>query len=98
MPVPEPMQQLWDILRLAPSNFRRIHIACDPRQQPPGALRVMSMLIGKTLALMRPEPSRDPLHHHYRTTRSCGTPGPAEPDGVQNEVKVLVPNARSAAP
>ena len=33
MPLPGPRDQLWDILRLAPPNYRRIHIACSGIQQ-----------------------------------------------------------------
>jgi len=33
---PEPLEQLWNILRLAPSEYRRIYIECEPGRTPAG--------------------------------------------------------------
>ena len=62
MPVPPVLDQLWDILCLAPPNYCRIHIACDPHHDSPGAhaaiaeasqsalSRTMTLVINKTLS------------------------------------------------
>ena len=48
MPSPAPLEQLWDVLRLAPSNYGRIHIACDPRNSPAGVCRTLSLRLHET--------------------------------------------------
>ncbi len=36
-PVLDALQQLWDVLRLVPANYRRLQIACCPTADAPGA-------------------------------------------------------------
>ena len=44
--IPDPLDQLWEILRQAPSHYQRIHLACSPSgHNDPGALRQHSAII-----------------------------------------------------
>ena len=46
IPIPDPLDQLWDLLRQAPSHYQRIHLACSPSgHNDPGALRQHSAIM-----------------------------------------------------